>query len=356
MKTRIKARIILILSLLMFSCDYETHVVNTVHTDGSVSRTVTMQNSEMKFEPSAFKVPVDSTWEMVISPITNEKQDTVSWLLTAKKEYAGVEEINREYAADSGSNHFLRRTADFSRKFRWFHTAYRYSERIGNILDVECPVESYLNEEQLRFYYLPAEVRQTLLNGSDSLKYKKLETETDSCSERWLMSVLYREWTSLFCDSTGVDAGSLDKEELKRKENEVIAMIIADTAASDASEEAVFRYIVGDEAFEKFRPAIDSSVKLLEKRTGPFWSAKSYGMEIRMPGRIYASNGYAGTPTDSLGSGGILWTVEAGYFLNEPFEMWVESRINNYWAWGVTAFFVLFVLTGLIFRKKSVKN
>ncbi|MFZ5941830.1 MAG: hypothetical protein ACOYXB_14770 [Bacteroidota bacterium] len=353
MKTRIKARIILILSLLMFSCDYETHVVNTVHTDGSVSRTVTMQNSESKFEPSAFKVPVDSTWNMVISPVTNEKQDTVSWLLTAKKEFAGVDEINREYAADSGSNHFLKRSASFTRYFRWFYTSYRYSEKIGNILLTECPVEDFLTEEQLRFYYYPEEVRHTLLNGSDSLTYRKLESETDSCSERWIWSVFYREWTMLLFDSTGVQAGpGLDREAVKRKENEVIAMIIADTSASDDSEEAVFRYIVGDEAFEKYRPAIDSSVKLLEKRMELLWAARSYGMEIRMPGTIYASNGYAGTPTDSLGSGGIFWTVEGSYFLNEPFEMWVESRINNYWAWGATAFFVLFVLAGFILRKR----
>jgi len=73
-------------------------------------------------------------------------------------------------------------------------------------------------------------------------------------------------------------------------------------------------------------------------------------MEIRMPGKIIASNGYADTNPDSLQTGGILWTVKDDYFLTEQYEMWVESQVPNYWAWIVTGVFVLFVITGMVVR------
>ncbi|MEX0986137.1 MAG: hypothetical protein WD052_01580, partial [Bacteroidales bacterium] len=50
----------------------------------------------------------------------------------------------------------------------------------------------------------------------------------------------------------------------------------------------------------------------------------------------------------------ILWTVSGEYFLSEEYEMWVESRINNYYAWVVSVLFVLFGITGFIiyYRKR----
>ena len=51
MKRKVKITLTLLSMVLLFSCDYETYVINTVHKDGSVTRKVIMKNSEEKFEP-----------------------------------------------------------------------------------------------------------------------------------------------------------------------------------------------------------------------------------------------------------------------------------------------------------------
>ena len=53
MKRKIKISLLFIFMTMLFSCDYETHVINTVHEDGSVTRTVIVKNSEKKLTPPA---------------------------------------------------------------------------------------------------------------------------------------------------------------------------------------------------------------------------------------------------------------------------------------------------------------
>jgi len=97
-------------------------------------------------------------------------------------------------------------------------------------------------------------------------------------------------------------------------------------------------------------------MSVLENMTEPYFSTDNYDIEIRMPGNIIASSGYVNTVPDSENSTGILWTVQGDYFLTQQYEMWAESQVNNYWAWIITALFILFVVTGFVIRSKKEKD
>jgi hypothetical protein len=71
---------------------------------------------------------------------------------------------------------------------------------------------------------------------------------------------------------------------------------------------------------------------------------KDYSLRIVMPGKLIGTNGFI----DS--SNTLLWPVKSDYFLNEPYEMWAESKTTNSWAWVVSGLFLAFVLTGVIVR------
>ena len=370
---------------MLFSCDYETHVINTVHKDGSVTRKVIMKNSEEKFEPGKYRVPVDSTWQTKIDIDVNEKGDT-SWILTAEKHFGNVDEINEEYINDKGSNQDLERKAYFSKSFKWFTTVFRYSETIDKFMTVTCPASDFLSDEELKFFYLPGNVKAELKNGSDSLKYEALSDTIDTKSEIWMWTSFVRQWMEIFYDLFGDHPDlSIDKEEMLSKESDFIQQLI-DYEKSEKEEdeeilqlleedeeamqfleeekngekaddiELVVTSVLGKKFYSTFKTEIDSAMSVLETMIEPFFSSDNYDMEIRMPGRIIASNGYADTDPDSENNGGILWTVKGEYFLTQQYEMWAESQVSNYWTWIISALFILFVITGFVIRSKKEKD
>lgn len=353
MKRKFKISLLLISMILFFSCDYETHVINTVHEDGSVTRKVVVKNeSHRTFEPDKFRVPIDSTWQTEIIIDVDENNDT-TWILTAEKYFASVEEINAAYKTDSGSNRDLQRSAAFSKKFNWFTTIFRFSETVERILTVTCPMSDFLTDEELKFVYLPDKVREDLKNGPDSIRIKEMADTIEVKSEQWIWTTFARQWIEIFYDLFGDDPElRIDKEEMISKVPQFIQQLSDEESDSLAQ---FFIPVLGEEFYYTFETEIDSSVSVLEDTINIFLSVNNYDMEIRMPGRIIASNGYADTNPDSEESIGILWTVQGDYFLTEQYEMWVESQVPNYWAWIVTAVFVLFVITGLVVRSKKRK-
>ena len=391
MKRKVKITLTLLSMVLLFSCDYETHVINTVHKDGSVTRKVIMKNSEEEFEPSKYRVPVDSTWQTQIDIDINENGDT-SWILTAEKHFGNVEEINEEYINDKGSNRALKRSAGFSKKFKWFTTVFRYGETIDKVMTVYCPASDFLSDEELKFLYLPGNVKAELKNGGDSLKYEALSDTIDTKSEIWMWTSFARQWIEIFYDLFGNHPDlTIDKEEMLSKESDFVKQLIDYEQSEEEKDEETLRIIeetdkkevvnvlekeieqevkdeepddiellitsmLGKKFYSTFRTEIDSTMSVLEIITDPFFSAGKYDMEIWMPGKIIASNGYAETDTDTETGGGILWTVDGDYFLTQQYEMWAESQISNYWAWIISALFILFVITGFVIRSKKDKS
>jgi hypothetical protein len=377
--------------IMLFSCNYETYVINTVHKDGSVTRKVIMKNSEEKFEPGKYRVPVDSTWQTQIDIDVNEKGDT-SWILTAEKYFASVEDINDEYINDQGSNQDLERKAYFSKSFKWFTTVFRYSETIDKFMTVGCPASDFLSDEELKFFYLPGNVKAELKNGSDSLKYEELSDTVELKSETWMWTSFIRQWVEIFYDLFADHPDlTIDKKEMLSKESDFVKQLIDyEQSEEDKDEEALqimlnaeeekgvdvpeekteqevkdeepddielaVTSVLGEKFYSTFKTEIDSAKSILETMIKPFFSADNYDMEIRMPGRTIASNGYVNTDPDSENSGGILWTVKGEYFLTQQYEMWAESQISNYWTWIITALFTLFVITGFVIRSKKEKD
>jgi hypothetical protein len=353
MKRKVKISLIIISMIMFFSCGYETHVINTVHEDGSVTRKVTVKNSEKKFEQDEFRVPIDSTWQTEISLDINENNDT-TWILTAEKHFANVEEINAAYKADSGSNRFLERSAEFSKKFKWFTTIFRFSETVERILSVSCPMSDFFTDEELKFIYLPDNVREDLKNGPDSIRIKEMADTIEVKSEQWMWTSFAMQWIEIFYDLFGDNPElRIDKEEMKSKVPSFIEQL-GNEESDDLAQ--FFIPILGEEFYHTFEIEIDSSVSVLEDIAETVMSVNDYDMEIRMPGTIIASNGYADTDPDSAESGGILWTVKGEYFMTEQYEMWVESQVSNYWAWIITALFIIFVITGFVIRSKKEKD
>jgi hypothetical protein len=347
MKNRRLKLIISLVLVIAASCDEpETIVTNIVHPDGSVTRKIEMKNLENKFELSNLQVPFDSTWVIRDSLEISEKGDT-TWVKRAEKLFQSVEDINREYAADSGANKDVVRHAEFERKFKWFNTEYNFTEIIDKKMKYGYPVSDFLNQDELQWFYTPKNLNTEKKNGSDSLKYRAFSDTVDKKLERWYLKNIVSEWIGEFALLTeGISNSDVAREALKQRENEFVRIVEKDIEHFDSlwSEGTLLREFMGETNALKYKTEADSAANIA---TGRFWvSYKPYTVKTIMPGKLTGTNGYI----DSAGV--LLWPVDSDYFLTEQYKMHAESKIPNLWAWIVSGLFLLFVCTGIILRKK----
>lgn len=345
-------RSLILVSMVMFSsCKYKTHVINTVHKNGSVTRKVIMRNNSNYFEPRYYAVPIDSSWQVEITPEVNENKDT-SWFLTAVKRFESVDEINEEYEYDIGANRGLKRTAVFSKSYRWFTTVYRFAEIIEKAFPVACPMSDYLTDEELDFYYLPDNVKNNLKSGPDSISFRKMSDSINVKLDQWEFTCEMWQWTEIFYDLfEGHPKLKISREEMRSKAPQFVDCIL--NADEDDELDTIVIALLGVEFDTTFREEIEYSVTILEEMENNYTSGRDYDVEIRMPGRIIASSGYAVTDPETGNGSGILWTVKGRYCLTQDYEMWVESRVNNYFVWIITGLFILFVTGGFILYRRQ---
>ena len=356
MKKRSFSIVIVLTFIFLFSCDeYETRVSNTVHKDGSVTRTVVMTKQDNKeFSTDKYLVPVDSTWDISYSLELKENGDTAKWVLTAEKLFENVDEINAAYDADSGQNRGMTRHAEFSKQNRWFYTEYRYAETVESILDVECPPDNFLSPEELKYFYFPESISNNLKNGSDSLKYKELEKEIETNTEPWLWTAIVRQWIlNLHTLASENEKYSLTFDELQAKENEFLYNLEKYGENEDYFPDSIVKIVMGGGFIEDFDVEIDSAYVMLESKLDNFMEAAHYELEVCMPGKLTESNGYIVTSEEITDNKNLLWSVSDVFIFTQDYVMWAESREKNVYAWIISAAFVLFTALGLILRKRK---
>lgn len=344
MKGKTLKAVVSMFIIIAVSCgEPETVVTNIVHTDGSVTRLLEMRSSENNFEISDIQVPFDSTWT-VRDSIEIEKNGDTIWVKRAEKYFAGVGQINNDYLNDSSANKITTRRAEFIKKFRWFNTVYRFSEIIESTMTNGYPVSEFMNEEELDWFYSPESVAMGKLAGPDSLKYKTLSDSVDEKTERWLYKSVVSEWVSKFKQLAQGKPGLDETVGILKENEEMIAdMILEDDEKFDSlwTNNIILKDLIGDENAMRFKADADSATEISDDFLIDF---VPYTLRIIMPGEVIGTNGFI----DSAKT--LFWPVNSNYFFTEPYIMYSESRISNGWAWIFSAVFLLFVLTGIIFR------
>jgi hypothetical protein len=212
--------------ILIASCDEPVTVVtNYVYPDGSVLRKLEIRNPKNNFKITALQVPFDSTWTVKDSLEISAKGDT-TWIKRAEKHFKNIDEINLAYKSDSGANKSYSRNAGFRKRFKWFNSEYRFSERIEKISAFGYPVKDFLNNEELLYFYSPGSLKQEKENGPDSLKYKALSDSVKNKTDKWTIKNLISEWTGEFSKLTeGKASHEISRESLKAREAELEQII-----------------------------------------------------------------------------------------------------------------------------------
>ena len=343
-KKSIKLVITLIL-LFISSCDEpETVVTNYVHPDGSVTRKIVMRNLKNNLGKTVQQIPFDSTWTVKDTIEINGKGDT-TWVKKAEKLFKSIDEINLSYKTDSGPNKEISRNAGFKKSFKWFNTEFRFAEKIDKKLSFGYPVKDFLNTEELLYFYSPESLRQDKEKGVDSLKYKALADSVKKKTDIWTSQNLVSGWISEFSKlSEGKDGSQKVIQAVKLHEKDLISDINTNDARLDSlwSNGIILKRYISENEYKTFKTEADSAIENAVNLI--FFDFKEYSVRISMPGKLIGANGFIDD------SHLLLWPVRSDYFMTEPYEMWAESKITNTWAWFVSGLFLMFVLTGVVFR------
>jgi hypothetical protein len=349
MKNKSLKLILLFVLLSTISCNEpETVVTDIVHTDGSVTRIIEMKSIEgdstKRFKNSDIQVPIDSTWRQKDSTSTDKKGDRI-WFRRAEKNFKSVDEINLAYRSDSGINKKSVRKAGFEKKFKWFNTEYRFSEKIEKNFNFGYPVSDFLNNEELKYFYSPQILKDEKEAGPDSLKYKTLNDTVKYKTDRWTDRSIVSEWIGEFSKLTReIPGNEMSVDFLKSREKDITEIMEANEKNLDSlwTNGIMLRKFIGDKYALKYKVQADSAFNIVTRKfTGDF---SEYSLKIKMPGKLIGTNGFI----DS--SKVLLWPVKSDFFFTEPYEMWAESKTPNTWAWIVSGLFLAFVLTGVTLR------
>ena len=210
------------------------------------------------------------------------------------------------------------------------------------------PVDQFLNQDELKWFYSPGKVNDEKKNGPDSLKFKAFSDTIDKKTEKWTLKNLVSEWIGEFTGLTGNKHGTdISSEALKAREDEFVNILQGTNDKRDSlwSNGIIPGKFIGESNALKYKVEADSAASIAVERL--FVDFKDYSTRTIMPGKLTATNGLI----DSAGI--LLWPVKSDYFLTQPYEMWAESKVPNKWAWIVSGLFLLFVVTGIIIKKKG---
>ena len=349
MKRRPVKLIVSLILMIIVSCNEpETVVTNYIHTDGSVTRKLEMKSIEgdvnKRFKISDIQVPFDNTWAVKDTIRLDQKGDT-TWIKTAIKQFKNIDELNLTYKSDSGANKKIPRQAGFTKRFKWFNTEFRFSEKIDKELSFGYPVKNFLNNEELIYFYSPEDLKNTKESGPDSLKYKTLRDSVKNKTDKWTEKNLVSEWIGEFSKLTAGKTGNdMTRESLRAREDEFVKITEKNGNKLDSlwKNGILLKEFIGEANALKYKVEADSALSIVTKDL--FIDFSDYSVRIVMPGKLIGTNGFI----DS--SHVLLWPVKSDFFMAEPYEMWAESKIPNRWAWIVSGLFLVFVLSGVIIK------
>lgn len=342
---------LLILFTLLFSSCLETHVTNKVNADGSINRTVTIKSDKQEdFKFSDYSVPVDSTWNMVmeyeLDTIVEVEEgitrfDT-TWVVTYTKDFSDMEELNFSYEGDSGVFQQVKRVVRFQKKFQWFYSRVTFSEECEPLLNGVAPKDFFTEEELVVFYLSDPQLEEYVMH-SDSIERKRLVDDVEEKSDRWMMTCFVEDFFGRLVEYTETHTTSLTNAELLTYRNDFYTIIETEDDLSK-----IIETIFDKKPEVLFGEDIISYLAQLEQEYEEIFNLSGHGYTIDfvMPGTLVETNGAV------VEDEKVRWDVDSERFISERYIMMAESRVINLWAWFVSAIFIVFVFSGVLFRKR----
>lgn len=316
--------ILLAFSLLLLSCR-EITTVTTVNSDGSCDRIVKVKSKHKTHDDSYFPIPTDSTWT-----ITNTKneQDTAFYNYTASQTFRDVKSMQATYASYADTDEALRLTVELKKRFGLFFRYYRYREVYDRYSPYDkVPVEDFLTRDELRIY----------LSDQDSAEIKDKV-------EEWRARAMFEElYQALVTKSKALESPEVTPEKLEANKDTLFHAVIEN---ADSTADVLFELTKILQTYDVtgLRDTIDTVLKRIDRDLDVILQvgANDYTNKVVMPGLLLDTN------ADAVEGNMATWDFSGKVFEFREKEMWVQSRLINWWGISFSGLLLLILLGALI--------
>ena len=344
------ATLLLLLSLGMTSCSTYYRMTSRIDTNGSMHREVYARGDSAFIAGNKthnpFLFQLDTDWQIV------NLDSTLKFNFWGEEEKLNVKAcrniplINGEYFSISNGKEQMSSlaipTEQLKKRFKWFYTYYIYTATYKELPDKgPVPLDKYLNKEEQIIWFRGDNAAFSGMNGIEQNdKLDKLEAKFGEWYNRSQYEVIWeviRQFTSQKGDTVYVNRLNELKEtvytnHLSGKDGGGDAGIDDVCALFDKVGQTNY-YL---ELYKAHAKAMDNMCEQKIKIAEVFYHAIQF--ELTMPGTLLSSN--ASLSTNNI----MVWKIDGLRLLTGNYVLTAESRVINYWAFGLTLLIILATL------------
>lgn len=341
MKKLIATLSVLLLMILLSSCR-EITVSTTINKDGSFTRTIKITGDSSDVFRRDLPYPVDESWTMTVKRDPVDSALFVTWT----KNFSSSRALNTEIKNDTGWWKNIDREITIDKKFGFFYSYLSYKEQISaanpfNALDYS----DFLTDDDLR--WLTNE--KSPLNDADTVKIDDAEEK----AMEFLGKSITEEFIQLLAQGIEELNDPLCSPQVAHKYYDSIQswvfnwefdkpFLLIDSIAGWSGNSCLSTLKEKKpHLFDKYM----SKAQLLTR----FIEMENYDIQVEMPGIITETN------SASITGNKVSWTVESFSFLVTDYNMYVESRVVNYWMFILSGLILLILMATLIIKSFKSK-
>jgi len=328
---------IFLVTLLIISGCREITVTTKVNKNGTFTRMIKITgDSSSVFKPD-LPYPIDETWVKTVIKDTTDKGD---YILTYTKSFKNSDLLNNELNADTSWRKKLDRKITIDKQFGFFYSYITYCETykaINPFKKLNYP--NYLTPDEM--LYLSGNRIQ--ITASDSAMEKKVSDRF----ERFLIEAIANEIIITMED--GIK--KLNDPQLN-PDNVTLYRDSIENKLDDYYENMdvyidFYREWTGNESVNKLKTLEPQLFGKLNEKISFLLNAvfmDEYSQTVEMPGLITETNSILVTGNK------VSWKVNGDKIIFHDYEMKVESRVVNRWAFIVSGIILLLGLILLIIK------
>ena len=360
------------MAALLSSCQGDIEMLTIVNEDGSCMREIMVDADRSLLttgksdndDPRVARI--EDGWELYWGykgdstrfpiPMSVDKYDSISRevgpsravkdtiCVYARKEYASVEDMcagSPMFFADEQAGV----DGSLDKEFRWFYTDYVFTEKFSSVADYfSVPVTDYMSEEEASYWFAGT---PDLYAGKPIWRYYELLEDLKEKADRWVFANLYYKLLSGIADRYDlVVEPPVSKDEFVAQLRDVVKQLVSyyPSKLEYATARSVISSHFGSDAYSPF--INEDEWKKEELYDFGYLFLFYYDESIVMPGRVIDAGG--GIYKDGV----VTFTVDAGRFLLNDYEIRVVSRVVNVWAFIVTAALASALFVAVVYRKR----
>ncbi len=311
-----------------------------VNRDGSLTRSVTFKGDSGSVFGRNYPLTIDSLWRSSVRKVEEKKFE-----FSASRTFSTADELNQ--AIKSVPFKTLAVQVELDESFWWFVTNYHYKETYKRWSPFDnIPITDYISEAEIEMAIRHEVNDEPFGSKGDSLSLQ----DVGNRFEEWEARNIFESYFQVFLDGVrNLHDPSLEPERVLARKKDFFK------AARDPIQRSKFDTltVILDRLLKtrktaKALAANKSGSELLDRQLNfkGAISSNTYKVNVEMPGIII------GTNARSIEGNAVHFEefMQVAYF--RDYEMWVTSRVINWWAVIVTAVMIVIGAVVLVVGKR----